>query len=322
MLWKRAFAGCAVAALALALTACGQTEQASVAPPEETPATEAPAPDDDVAEAPSAYPFCAEIGRRVPPQQCEDFGRLADDAQAGAAAFNTPDPMKRGERHTLQLAIGFAPTPEQIAERERLAREATALAARQAELDRLAREREAAEQDAREVDAHQEGPSEPAEPPQPPAAAPPPPPPTPAETVDPLQGETVEFQPLVGRFMRAELTGAGFNITALSPPSQEVLQDSVTTWTWDVIAEQGGQRALTLTTVVEGCTAEGPCYPLRSTSQNYEVNVTVGWLGKVQDFLTAAPDWLKLITGALVAMAALVAAGFGLRNALRGGRQG
>ena len=117
-------------------------------------------------------------------------------------------------------------------------------------------------------------------------------------------------------------SAAGFaSLSPLSPASQEVLQDSVTTWTWDVIAEQGGQRALTLTTVVEGCTTEGQCYPLRSTSQNYAINVTVGWLGKVQDFLTAAPDWLKLITGALVALAALVAAGFGLRNALRGGRE-
>jgi hypothetical protein len=145
------------------------------------------------------------------------------------------------------------------------------------------------------------------------------PPATPGEVVDPLQGETVQFEPLVGRFMRAELTGNGFEITPLTEPSQEVLADSVTTWSWRVEAREGGQRALTLTTVVEGCTAEGQCYPLRSTSQNYDVTVQVGPIGQVQDFLTAVPTWLRLLAGVLTALAVLVGAWFGLRNAFRRG---
>ncbi len=377
MLWKRYFAGCAVAALTLALAACGQT----ASPPDEF-AVEASSEEEtsewqsddgeprDFTVAPPVQPFCQEIGRRVSPADCDVLNQLADGAQAGAAAFNTPDPMKRGERHTLQLAIGHAPTPEEIAERERLEQVAamerqqaatTERAARRAEYVRrygpattdailagrvevgMTQEQVRASRgspsrletltstnavwhygaervvfsDGRVtfVEATQREVGESSTLPQPE------PPPTPAETVDPLQGETVEFQPLVGRFMRAELKGAGFNIAPLSPPSQEVLPDSVTTWTWEVIAEQGGQRALTLTTVVEGCTAEGQCYPLRSTSRNYAVNVTVGWLGWVEDFLTAAPNWLKLVAGALAALAVLVAAGFGLRNALRGGRE-
>jgi hypothetical protein len=145
---------------------------------------------------------------------------------------------------------------------------------------------------------------------------------TPEEVVDPLQGDTVQYTPLVGRFMRAELHGNGFEITPLTEPSQEVLQDSVTTWSWRVEAREGGQRALTLTTVVEGCTASGECYPLRSTSQNYDVTVRVGLLGQAQDFLAAVPTWLQLAAGVLGGLAALVGAWFGLRNAFRKGRAG
>jgi hypothetical protein len=144
--------------------------------------------------------------------------------------------------------------------------------------------------------------------------------PTPAETVEPLPGDTVEFQPLVGRFMRAELTGVGFEITAQSPASQEIALDGVTTWNWRVVARDGGERALTLTTVVEGCTGDGQCVPLRSTAQNYTVTVEVSLLGKVRDFLFGLPDWIKIISAILAALAGLIAAGFGLRNAVRKGR--
>lgn len=283
MLRKRILAGYALCALALAMAACGQVTEAP-------PGADVAAVDDTsgpgATEAPQ--PFCEEIGRRVSQADCDVLNQLADGAQAGVAAFNAPDPMKRGERHTLQLAIGHAPTPEEIAER---------VAASRAEAQRA----EAASATGEHGGLGDNGPR---------------------VTVDPLEGETVEYQPLVGRFMRAELSGAGFNITAQSPASQEVLPDSVTTWTWEVIAQQGGQRALTLTTVVEGCTAQGQCYPLRSTSRNYAVNVTVGWLGRAEDFLTAAPNWLKLLAGVLAALAALIAAGFGVRNALRQGRAG
>jgi hypothetical protein len=282
---------CIFGALALALAACGQASEA----PGMDAATEAPAP--SVSAAQNDTEYCGEVGRRVSVEDCQVFARLADDATAGAAAFNAPNPMKRGEVHTLQLAISFAETPEEIAARERAAA---------AEAERLEREANSEQEPAQE----------------PSSAATEPLPPTPAETVDPLQGETVQFAPLVGRFMRAELVGSGFEITALSPASQEVLEDSVTTWNWRVKALEGGARSLTLRTVVEGCSAEGVCYPLRSTSHNYEVDVRVGFTGQVQDFLGTLPNWLKLISAVLVALAGLVAAVFGLRNAFRKGRGG
>lgn len=143
---------------------------------------------------------------------------------------------------------------------------------------------------------------------------------TPSETVEGLPGETVEFQPLVGRFMRAQLTGVGFDVTPQSPARQEVTPESVTTWTWQVVARQGGARALTLTTVVEGCGASGECLPLRSTTQNYNVNVEVSTMDKVRDFLSGMPDWIKIVSAIIAAIAGLIIASLSLRNAVRRAR--
>ena len=248
----------------LVLAACGQVAQQS-----------APAESESAAPAASAQAeetvFCPEIARRWSAQECEDFTNLARSAEAGAAAFNAPDPMERGETHTLQLAVSYAP-PER------------------------------------------------ADPAPPPAADPHAL--TPGETVDPLPGATVEFTPLVGRFMRAELTGAGFDIEPVGPASREVLPDSVTTWSWQVTARQRGTQALTLTTVVEGCPANGgACIPLRSTTQNYTVNVAVSPIGEVRDVLAGMPDWIKLASAIVAAFAGLVTGFFSLRSAFAKGRR-
>ncbi len=281
MLNSRHLLICAAATLTLALAACGQTTSVS-----EEPGAVAEAPADTSATG----TFCEEVGRRVTAEQCEDFTRLADRAAVGVAAFNAPDPMRRGDTHTLQLAISDAPAPEDV--------EAPATEPATSETPTT--------ETPTDVVATGEEPA--------------PAPPTPTDVVDPLQGNTVEYAPLVGRFMRAELTGEGFDITPLSPPSQEVLPDSVTTWSWRVVATSSGQRALTLTTIVEGCDAQGQCYPLRSTTHNHEVEVTVGVLGRAQDFLEAAPIWMRLVAGVLTALAVLIGAWFGLRNAFRRGR--
>lgn len=143
--------------------------------------------------------------------------------------------------------------------------------------------------------------------------------PTPAQTVGVLPGETHAFTPLVGRFMHAELTGAGFDIRALSPAQQEVTRDGVTTWTWSVKARQGGEQPLTLTTVVVGCLQGGECIPLRTTTHNYTVKVHISTIDTIRDTLMALPDWIKLITAVLVALTALITAWFGLRRAFRRG---
>lgn len=281
---------------ALMLAACGQVEMSSEpAPADEAPSASATATEEEAGE------FCAEVGRRVSAADCEVYEQLAESATRGMAAFNAPDPMRRGETHMLQLAVSFAP-PEQPqpappgAVTTDPSQGAHSTGSGSGDDDHLTREQ-----------------SDPPAPPSPPA--------TPGDTVEDLPGQTVEFEPLVGRFMRAELSGVGFQITPRSPASQEVTPDSVTTWNWEVVAQQGGARSLTLTTVVEGCTGDGSeCVPLRSTTQNYTVNVEVGPIDQVRDFIAGIPGWLQAIAAVLTALAGLIAAWFGLRNAVKRGR--
>ncbi|HWA00475.1 MAG TPA: hypothetical protein VG841_09205 [Caulobacterales bacterium] len=296
-----------VIAALLGAASCGQSAT--------TEEQAAPAPSVDAGGGPTI--FCEEVGRRISQQDCDDFNALARDAQAGVAAFNAPKDMRRGETHTLQLAISYAPPQVQIAPPVSAQTPTEDAPAANEEMppppapamadDEHAVRREDAASGPGGVTAAQAGP---------PRAQ------TPAETVEGLPGDTVQFTPLVGRFMKADLTGVGFDITAASPATQEVTKDGVTTWSWRVVAREGGIRSLTLTTVVQGCTAQGECVPLRTTTQNYTVSVSVSPIDKVRDFLVGAPDWLKIITAVIVALTSLIAAIFGLRAAIRKGRSG
>lgn len=251
-----------VIAAILVLASCGQAaEQTTPAPPSSSePAQEDPS---------EAAIFCAEVARRVSASECATYEELAANASRGMAAFNTPNPMQRGETHVLQLAIS-AP--------------AAAAPPRDAATSAL-----------------------PAD--------------DPASVVDPLPGATVEFEPLVGRFMRAELNGVGFDISPQSPAQQEVTPESVTTWSWQVVAREGGQRALTLTTVVEGCTENhSQCIPLRSTTTNYAIDVEVRPLDRARDFLVGVPEWVKIASGIIAALAGLIFALVSLRSAMRKAR--
>jgi hypothetical protein len=146
---------------------------------------------------------------------------------------------------------------------------------------------------------------------------PPPPPPTPAETVDPLPGETVEFNPVVGRHMAAELSGDGFDIIARSPRAQDVLPDSQTSWEWTVTPRRKGPLTLTLKTFVEAEFADGKRYPLRSLTTNQTIEVAVTPLDRVADVLDATPAWLKRVTAVIAALTALATAWFAFRKLFR-----
>jgi len=254
-----------VIAAMLTLASCGQAVQHTepVPPPaSEQAATSVADPSDDAI-------FCAEVARRVSASDCATYEELAASASRGMAAFNTPNPMQRGETHVLQLAISAPRLPA----------------------------------------------------PAPDAAANALPADDPTSVVDPLPGATVEFEPLVGRFMRAELSGVGFDITPQSSAQQEVTPASVTTWSWQVVAREGGQRALTLTTVVEGCTeSHSECIPLRSTTTNYTIDVEVRPLDRARDFLAGVPEWVKIASGIIAALAGLIFALVSLRSAVRKAR--
>lgn len=117
--------------------------------------------------------------------------------------------------------------------------------------------------------------------------------------------------------MSADLLGDGFKIEALSERSQEIPPDSQATWQWNVTPTAGGTHNLTLKTIVEG-EVGGKRYALTNTQEVRTVEVKVSWLGRLWDFLSGLPEWLKVI-GAIGGPLAAVIYGFHLvRRAWRG----
>jgi hypothetical protein len=142
---------------------------------------------------------------------------------------------------------------------------------------------------------------------------------TPNQVAGGLPGKDYAFASGVGRFMTASLAGQGFKIRLLSPedPLQEIARDGQGIWIWEVIPETAGPHILTAKTeavVVIG----GHSHRLGNGMTSKNVRVEVRPIDTVHDFLSTVPDWIKLITAILVAAAALVAAWFGLRKAMRG----
>jgi hypothetical protein len=258
----------------------------------DTPATAAPG--NEAASSAADLIFCAEVQRRLSQQDCDDLTAVAAAARDGVAAFNVP-PMERGKATTLQLAISFAPP-----EAERSAVEAAADAPDDSGSN--------ADQGSVDEDSSSGG-----LPPdnQPVAGASNPE--RPEDIVARLPGEVESYKPVVGRFMRATLIGEGFEIKPLSDESQEVFSNGSTTWEWAVTPLKAEQHVLTLKTVVEGVTAEGKRFALRSTTRTRKVDVGLNWIDRIRDYVNDMPDWIKAITAVIVALTALIAAIKGLR---------
>ncbi|NIJ18901.1 hypothetical protein FHS95_000570 [Sphingomonas naasensis] len=249
--------------------------------------------------------FCREINRRTTRQDCDDLTDTASQAARGTAAFNVP-PMTRGKSTMIVLAISLEPPP--------VAEDAAGGAAGNFADTAVTPENASAAENA----------SAPVETPTT-AAMPTPRPPhpgfkgaAPADVVKGLPGETEQYSPLVGRDMRAELIGQGFKIEPRSEASQVLSPGSTTSWEWEVTPLRGSNYVLAVKTAVEGVMANGTRVVLRSTVETRAVNVKVAWYDRVRDGLTEAPDWIKLVTGVLIALAALFAAWWKLVRSAKG----
>lgn len=224
--------------------------------------------------------YCDELQRMVPESDCTLARELVARADAGIGAFNAPSPIKRGETVLIQLVLAMAPPPAPA---------------------EMPREIEKKKDSADETLRHGAPPAQP----------------TPAQTVDPLPGETVEFTPIVGRHMAAELSGEGFDIVAKSPREQDVLPQSQTSWEWLVTPHVKGLHTLTLKTFVEAEFSDHKRLALRSLTTNKTIEVTVTPMGVVSDVIDSAIVWLKKTENLLKAVAGLVAAAVALWLALR-----
>lgn len=234
--------------------------------------------------------FCREINRRTTRQDCDDLTETASQAERGTAAFNVP-PMTRGKATMIVLAISLDPPPAADAGMDDGAM-----------VENVSDNASAAEN----VSAPAETPTTIALRPSPTRSQHKGP--APSEVVEELPGETEQYSPLVGRDMRAQLVGQGFKIDPEGPVSQVLSPGSTTTWEWQVTPLRGSNYVLAVKTAVEGVMANGDRVVLRSTVETRTVEVKVTWYDRLRDGLTEAPDWIKLVTGVLLALAALFAA--------------
>lgn len=250
--------------------------------------------------------LCPEIGERVTEDECEDVKALKADVRPGAAALDVPNPMTRGRSGQVTLVIDRRPLRE-IRQLDAGGGDAPVPA------DGPATD---PEPDTNVVNATGEDPG---------ALRPRPAPdegdsaPTPEQAIDELPGQDYGFSSSVGRYMRASLAGQGFDIRLISPedPVQEIAAGGQASWIWEVTPRAGGQRSLTVRTEALA-KVKDRMISLSNAQTSKTVVVEIRPIDSVKDFLIALPDWLKLISGVLVAATALAVAWFQFHKSLAG----
>ena len=232
---------------------------------------------------------CDVTGTQLTVEDCDAAGRWLAESKRGTAAFNAPARMFQGQTKVVTLAVGTeAPPPSVPAASDPVS----------AASDTPASSANSA--------------PESSAPPAPPRAEIPkaddggPKPHDVAEEAAP-QGTVVDYYPFVGRQMAADLEGEGFDITALSPRVQPVVDGAVTTWSWKVTAREYGQKPLIMKTTVVMTDSRGKIQPLKPTSDPKIVNVIIGPAGVMQ-WLETGTNWLKTLAAFLAAVAAAIAA--------------
>jgi len=267
-------------AICILLAACQQAEQENPGAPSEIVVSQSRVDPADLVD-------CAATGRPTTEFDCNRAVRAEAEVREGVAAIEWPRDLQRGRERTIYLTVGNAQPARPGIEAGTVEEPGSA---------------------AGDVDAPDVG--------EAPTAESPPPRPDDPEPEIPDR-ETVAYTPLVGRFMSAELTGPGFEISPSGPVSQELPPDSSITWAWTVKPLRKGIQRLTVTTRVEFVDSSGDRVPLRASTQRKDVEVTVSPVDQVREWLTDWPGWLKLIGGVFTALAGTLAAWFGLRRVIR-----
>lgn len=255
--------------------------------------------------------FCDLVKQRIARTDCEDLQAINEDVRQGTAAVNVPNPMTRDRTETVTLVVDRR-APSVIEDIEGAADESEALDAGTADANMTTTDAI----DPGTIATADEGPSGApgSDPDDRPA-------PTPSQVLEDLPGTTKSFVPKVGRFMTATLGGDGFDITALTPASQEVPDGGNQTWAWSVTPREGGAKTLLLKTIVEG-EVGGKRYLLQNTGTPKQVTVNVTTMGQIKDTLDILPGWMKSIEAALIALAGVIAAAVGVWAAIRKARAG
>lgn len=260
--------------------------------------------------------LCPAINVRITEEECADVTALKSDVRPGAAALDVPNPMTRGRSTQVTLIIDRRPLSdirklEAEAEAEAEPEPSTPDPDSMNAVDSLDGNAVATPGPAPSDDVNMvvntNGEDTDVE------AAP-----TPEQSISELPGQDYGFRSEVGRFMRASLAGQGFKIQLISPEDAvlEIPAGGQGSWMWEVTPTQGGVRSLTVKTEAIAVVNDKQI-PLGNGQTSKTVMVDVHPIDSVKDFLVALPDWLKLISGALVAATALVIAWFQFRKSLR-----
>lgn len=245
--------------------------------------------------------YCPAVEQRVSAADCEDLTRADSEVRSGAAAFNVPDPMRRGEAFEVHLVVDRR-SPREI----RIVEEPLADAPGDMNLMSEGPDPDSGNASAANSASPDGGPSDNMA-----SSTGEDPAPTPAQIVEPLPGSAERFFPPVGRHMRAELIGQGFEIVAQTEGSQQIPLGGSAQWQWQVTARKGGAQPLTLVTVVEGV-ANGRRFVLARSAKVRTVTIEVSLRDKIWDGLAEAPGWIKAVTAILVALGALLTAWYAL----------
>lgn len=252
--------------------------------------------------------YCPAVEQRVTPADCEDLTRADAEVRPGAAAFNVPDPMRRGETFEVHLVIDRRSPKEIRIIEEPISDDPTALNGMGDDPEAKAK---AGAETGEDPAANAGTPVEDAPPDSNMTGVAKDSAPTPGQVVDRLEGTAERFYPKVGRHMRAELVGQGFDVVAKSEASQQIPLGGNATWIWSVTARKGGPQQLTLITVVEGV-AEGRRFVLARTPTVRTITVEVSLRDRIWDTLTAAPNWIKAVTAVIAALGSLLTAWYAL----------
>lgn len=268
---------------------------------------------------PAEEVWCEVLEQEVPRKDCEQLSKIAEVTD-GSAALNVPDPMNRGDRIDVKLIVDRR-TPQVIEQLDAMAIENVSASGN--EMENAAHSNASGDEgpipsegdtpSPVDVGNLQDPVTEPVEP-EPSASQNP----TPKQQAGKMPGTTESFDLKVGRQMRAELTGQGFEINPMSPAVQQIPKGDQASWTWEVIALQGGPKTLTVRTVVEA-SVNGRTYRLRQTEYHKTVQVGVSLWDRIKDWLRELPESLQLISAALTALAGVAGAWWLVKRNWRSG---
>lgn len=262
--------------------------------------------------APPGTEYCDPISDFATPEDCVDFTRQAALQHPGKAAFNAPNPMRRGDTVAVWLAVADQPEPPKPSPTPTPQPPADTAATPEPTPTPTPAPSPAAATPAPAAPTPSPSPSE--EPKQAP---------DPADLVDPMPGRTVRFDTIVGPRMAAELTGSdGFTIVPangdtrhkilrMGPPYAAAL------WKWNVTADRGGTHTLAVKTVVEAIDRKGEFHPMTPTEATFSFTVQVTPWQNFWDGVVDAPKKIDSVTAVVVALTSLVGALWALWAAIR-----